>query len=101
MKDGKPINSLEATALGAEPDDGDRLLERYGGALSDRRLSEAQEKEALLALWRIMQGFVELGFSIKAGDKFTQNAALGMDDMIDYLFSSHTATEDPSSNIDK
>ncbi len=79
----------------------DEIVARYGAEAGLEGLDDAQRQELLVTLYRIMQGFVELGFSIKAGDKFTQNAALGMDDVIHYLFSDHAATEDPSCKIDK
>jgi len=65
-------------------DRGEALLARYGEDLGDD-LDETAKRELLLALWQIMQAFVELGFSVRPGDKFTPGATLGMDDVLDYL----------------
>ena len=71
----------------------DRLLAEYGSYLEDADLSEAQKKEMLLTLWRIMTAFVELGFSVKAGDNFSPDTEIGMDDVLKYLDITDTAHE--------
>lgn len=76
----------------------DRLLERYGEHLPDDDLSEAQKKEFLLALWNIMRAFAEVGFSLKAGDKFTPTSDIGMDDVLNYICLEDTAPETVASS---
>ncbi|MEO1193305.1 MAG: hypothetical protein AAFY02_16200 [Pseudomonadota bacterium] len=71
----------------------EQLRETYGDQLEDQNLSEAQELEFLLALWQIMQAFVDLGFSIKPGDNFTPDSAHGFDDVLDCLILEDTAHE--------
>jgi len=44
----------------------DGLVACYGAHLDDEHLSEGDKEAFLLALWQIMQGFVDLGFSVKA-----------------------------------
>lgn len=66
-------------------DRGDELLARYGDELKHEDMSEQQKREFLLALARIMQAFVDLGFSIKPGDNFTGDTDLGMDNVLEYL----------------
>lgn len=73
--------------------DEDALMKRYGAELTEFEISEDQKKELLIALWSIMQGFVDLGFSVKSGDKFTENADHGMDDVLNYLNLKDTAPE--------
>lgn len=80
--------------------EGNRLLERYGDHLDGQDLSAAQKGEFLLALWQIMTAFVDLGFSVKPGDKFTATAQIGMDDVLKSLLSEDPApaTEAPKNN---
>lgn len=74
-------------------DEEDRLLAEYGDDLQDYDLTDAQKKEFLMALWQIMRGFAELGYSVKSGDKFHAQADLGMDDVLNYLIPIDTAPE--------
>ncbi|MEM7667963.1 MAG: hypothetical protein AAF317_02285 [Pseudomonadota bacterium] len=75
----------------------EELVHRYGHLLSGEELTDAQSAAVLEALFHIMTGFVDLGFSIKAGDKFTSKCALGMDDVLDYLIPQRPAPETPAS----
>lgn len=77
----------------ALPFDGEALLARYGDQLEEEAMSEAAKQEFLLALWRIMQAFVDLGFSVRAGDKFTAESDIGLDDVLQYLIPDDTAHE--------
>ena len=43
-------------------------VDLYQGYLDDPELSEEQKKELIEALWSIIIGFVDLGFSVQAGD---------------------------------
>ena len=90
-------NNTEAGPLCEE----ERLLTRYGQYVGDTGMSEAQQKELLLTLWQIMRAFVELGFSVKSGEKFTPESRLGMDDMLDYLSLEDTAHETVASKFNK
>lgn len=84
----------QAGELGEPPPDlGQRLLARYGEELDDPALSEAQKAEFLIALWQIMVAFVDLGFSVRAGDKLTPDSPLGFDDVLKYLIPVETAHE--------
>ena len=69
------------------------LLSRYGEKLTDMDVTDAQKAEFLAALFQIMQGFVDLGFSIGAQEKFAPGAPLGMDDVLEYLIPKGTAHE--------
>ena len=93
------------TATGAPPaaamPEGQSLLDRYGGELTEMGASDAQKAEFLAALYRIMQGFVDLGFSIKAGDKLTPLSDIGMDDVLRYLIPVDTAHETVASPNNK
>jgi len=84
-----PPGGSDKADLSADPD---RLLERYGPHLAGEEMTEAQTKEVLAALWHIMTVLVDLGFSLKPGDKFTPEAEIGMDDVLGYLI-----PEDPAS----
>lgn len=79
-----------ANALGPVGANAD-LLARYGAHLEDEHFNDGDKEAFLLALWQIMQGFVDLGFSVKAGDKFYANAELGMDDVLQFLILEDTA----------
>ena len=70
-----------------------QLLERYSDHLEGEGLSEDQAKEFLGALWQIMVAFVDLGFSVKAGDKFSPKSDISMDDVLQYLCLEDTAPE--------
>ena len=76
----------------------ERLLARYGDHLPDDGLSETQKKEFLLALWNIMHAFAEVGFSLKAGDKFHATSDIGMDDVLKYICLEDTAPETVASS---
>jgi len=73
--------------------DGAALLARYGDELEGEDLSEKQKQEFLIALYQIMVAFVDLGFSIKAGEKFSERHDFGMDDVLRYLHLEETAHE--------
>ncbi|SPJ26508.1 hypothetical protein PAA8504_04373 [Palleronia abyssalis] len=68
-------------------------MERYGDHLEGEGLSEDQAKEFLGALWQVMVAFVDLGFSVRAGDKFNPKSDIGMDDVLQYLCLEDTAPE--------
>ncbi|MEM8571781.1 MAG: hypothetical protein AAGG56_12880 [Pseudomonadota bacterium] len=91
MCDSGNENNEHQECPAAEPqDEADRLLAKYGHLLDaempgDVRMTAAQRKEFLLALWKIMQAFVDVGFSVAPGDKFHVKCDLGMDDMLNYL----------------
>lgn len=70
-----------------------QLLAEYGDALEGSNLSDAQASEMLHALWQIMTAFVEVGFSVKAGENLHENTDLGMDDVLRYLIPVETAPE--------
>lgn len=92
-KDDGPDTSLHAAPPSVLPADGPSLLARYGDLLEGEAMSEAAKQEFLLALWRIMQAFVDLGFSMKPGDKFGPESGVGMDDVLQYLIPEDTAHE--------
>lgn len=73
--------------------DGPALLARYGDQLDDAAMTEAAKQAVLLALWQIMVAFVDLGFSVHAGDKFTPESDIGLDDVLQYLIPEDTAHE--------
>lgn len=85
------------TATGAPPaasmPAGQSLLDRYGGELTEMDASDAQKAAFLAALFQIMQAFVDLGFSIKPGEKFAATCDIGMDDVLEYLIPVDTAHE--------
>lgn len=69
------------------------LLDRYGEHLSGEDLTEAQLKRVLSALLPIMIAFVDLGFSIKAGDKFGPDSDIGFDDVLNSIILDATEHE--------
>ncbi|MCR9089454.1 MAG: hypothetical protein NXH97_22270 [Rhodobacteraceae bacterium] len=69
------------------------LLERYGAHLDEAALTEAQKQEFLTALWQIMVAFVDLGFSLKAGDNLTPKCDHGITNVLQYLHLKETAPE--------
>ncbi|MCR9089228.1 MAG: hypothetical protein NXH97_21095 [Rhodobacteraceae bacterium] len=69
------------------------LLQRYGDHLDEAALTDAQKQEFLTVLWQIMVVFVDLGFSLKAGDNFTPNCDHGISDVLEYLHIEETAPE--------
>ena len=75
----------DLSTLGPPGSLGDRLLEDYGAELEGEGLSEDQQKECLLALWQVMVAFVDLGFSVKSGDKLFPESDVGFDDVLDYI----------------
>ncbi|MFS4438028.1 hypothetical protein ACMA5I_07425 [Paracoccaceae bacterium GXU_MW_L88] len=93
MKDrGKTRTELkDLSTLGPPRSLADRLLEDYGAELEGEGLSEDQQKECLLALWQVMVAFVDLGFSIKSGDKLFPESDVGFDDVLNYF-----CLEDPT-----
>jgi hypothetical protein len=70
-----------------------RLLACYGEELEGEDLSDQGKRELLLALWTIMQSFVDLGFNVGPGEKFTPGSDLGMDDLLNSLLLDDTAHE--------
>ncbi|MEY8826970.1 hypothetical protein AB9K34_00835 [Sedimentitalea sp. XS_ASV28] len=75
----------DLSTLGPPRSLGDRLLEDYGSELAGEGLSGDQQKECLLALWQVMVAFVDLGFSVKAGDKLFPESDVGFDDVLNYI----------------
>jgi len=63
----------------------DRLLEDYGPELDGEGLTEDQQRECLLARWQVMVAFVDLGFSVKSGDKLFPESDVGFDDVLNYI----------------
>ncbi|WP_306117105.1 MULTISPECIES: hypothetical protein, partial [unclassified Roseovarius] len=57
------------------------------------KMEEIQGLRSLLALWQLMVAFVDLGFSVKPGDKFAPGADHGFDDVLRYLTLETTAPE--------
>lgn len=74
-------------------DQGTRLLVEYGDDLGEYHLSDEQKKEMLIAIWQLMAAFVDLGFSVKAGDKIGDKSDLSFDDVLEYLIPIETAPE--------
>ena len=60
-------------------------MEEYGGELEAEEISEEHKREFLLALWQIMVAFVDLGFSVKSGDKLFPESDVGFDDVLNYI----------------
>lgn len=85
--------AVDAQRLEKPSADGPELLARYGVHLDETDATNAQKQELLLALFRIMQGFVDLGFSVRPGEKFTPDSPLSMDDVLEYLIPLETAPE--------
>lgn len=81
-----------ALRLSAHPNEAD-LLAAYGAHLEDECMTEEQAGAFLVSLWQIMQAFVDLGFSVRSGDKFTPESDIGMDDVLGYLIPIETAPE--------
>ncbi|SFJ14889.1 hypothetical protein [Albimonas pacifica] len=71
-------------AADADRIDGDRLLARYGDLLEEES-DAARKRELLLALWRILQGFVDLGFSVKPGAPIGPGATFGVDHVLQHI----------------
>ncbi len=84
--------------LGSDPE---TLLDRYRAHLSGEALAEVQQKQVLSALLPIMIAFVDLGFSIKAGDKFTSDSDIGFDDVLNSIILDATEHETaaPQTNL--
>lgn len=78
--------------LSAHPNEAE-LLAAYGAHLEDECMTEEQAGAFLVSLWQIMQAFVDLGFSVRSGDKFTPESDIGMDDVLKYLIPIETAPE--------
>ena len=76
----------------------DRLLAEYGDDLSADGYSDEQAKACLTALWQLMVSFVDLGFSVKPGDKISPDAALSFDDVLNYICLEDTAPETVASS---
>ena len=75
----------DLSTLGPPGSLGHRLLADYGAELEGEGLSEDQQKECLLALWQVMVAFVDLGFSVKSGDKLFPESDVGFDDVLNYI----------------
>lgn len=71
----------------------DQLYAEYGSDLEEPDLCEQQQKDLLLTYWRIMVLFVDVGFSVKPGDKITPDADLSLDDVLSYITLETTAHE--------
>ncbi|EAQ04966.1 hypothetical protein OB2597_06770 [Pseudooceanicola batsensis HTCC2597] len=99
MEDRGKINGkvLQHGAARARPSP-QQLLECYGDQLDGETLNDEQAKECLSALWSIMVAFVDLGFSVKAGDKLHPKSDIGMDDVLQYLCLEDTAPETVASS---
>lgn len=74
MPEHKPIPPPETSH---PPSLEDSLLTEYGASLEDKGITDAQKKEFLLNLWKIMTVFVDLGLDLgpapaKDGDKSAQ-----------------------------
>jgi hypothetical protein len=82
-----------ANPVGKPGLDGPDLVERYSAHPAETDATDAQKQELLLALYRIMQGFVDLGFSIRPGEKFSADSPLCMDDVLEYPIPLETAPE--------
>lgn len=78
----------------------DELVARYGKHLDGLTITHAQQREVLGALWVFMQMCVDAGFSVKPGDKFAPNLAIGMDDVLSYVFATETDQDDPNSGAE-
>lgn len=89
--------ALQQDAAQARPSP-QQLLERYGDQLAEENLSDEQAKQFLGALWSIMVAFVDLGFSVKSGDKLHPKSDIGMDDVLHYLCLEDTAPETVASS---
>lgn len=74
-------------------DHGTRLLAEYADDLGEDHLSDEQKKEMLIAIWQLMAAFVDLGFSVKAGDKIGNKSDLSFDDVLEFLIPIETAPE--------
>ena len=91
---GKTTENIAQQKAAASPQSlEDRLVAEYGDELAADGYSEDQKREFLLALWQLMVGFVDLGFSVKSGDKFAANTAIGFDDVLNYIYLEDTAPE--------
>lgn len=101
MKDQDENKRQREQAFAKKASTKDGLVARYGAHLEDEHLSEGDKEALLVTLWQIMQGFVDLGFSVKAGDKFYANADLGMNDVLEYLILEDTAHETVAPPLNK
>lgn len=101
-KQTNPTNGpLACAAPSTTSVDGASLLTRYGEQLPDDGTSEAAKEELLLALYRIMQVFVDLGFSVRPGDKLFDTSDIGMDDVLRLLIHEDTAHETVAPDVDQ
>ena len=72
----------------------DRLLVEYGEDFDEPDLSEEQKAEFLLAVWKIMAAFVDLGFEVGPDvDKCDENSPLSRVDVLKLLNLEETAHE--------
>ncbi|MEL7444265.1 MAG: hypothetical protein AAGK02_00435 [Pseudomonadota bacterium] len=93
MKD-DPTRDQKDRALSGDPD---ALTAEYGAHLSDDILADDEAATVLGALLYMMTIWVDAGFSVKAGDKFTPTSETGMDDVLDYMIPEKPAPETPAS----
>ena len=93
MENRGKTNELNTTSINKTA-----LLERYGDHLEDNDFSDEQAREFLGALWQIMVAFVDVGFSVKAGEKLSENSDIGFDDVLNYLCLEDTAPETVASS---
>ena len=98
MKDRGKNRSAGYNCAAKEMSDPQRLLETYGHHIESEGLAAAEAKELLAMLWKIMVAFVDLGFSVKAGDKFHGKSDIGMDDVLQYICLEDTAPETVASS---
>ena len=92
-KNDKPDTPLHEAPPSSLPADGPALLARYGDQLDGEGMSDAEKEAFLLALVQIMQAFVDLGFSMKPGEKIGPEGDIGADDVLKYLIPEDTAHE--------
>ncbi|ALG91111.1 hypothetical protein TQ29_14100 [Actibacterium sp. EMB200-NS6] len=93
MENRGKTNELSTTSISKTA-----LLERYGDHLEGSDFNDEQAREFLGALWQIMVAFVDVGFSVKAGEKLNQNSDIGFDDVLNYLCLEDTAPETVASS---
>lgn len=73
----------------------DDLYARYAAHFEGQEISETQQRELLLALYQIMQAFVDVGFGLgpRPSGKDERKQALYYEDVLDCIFQEETAPE--------
>lgn len=89
----EPAVSSPAPTSAVLSGDPDALLARYGADLTDGALSDEQARVILTTLWNIMRVFVDLGYSLKAGDNSGEGPRISFEDVLDYLQTNTAALE--------